>query len=738
MSKISTQISVIAATLLVSGNAIAQEKIKDGTVTGTVNQPSTAAILELESSNKGLLLPRVSLTNTKTWSLTGTVSTTGGMTVYNTNASIASTDDKYPAQGAGIYFWDGTGWVAGSPVEPWNKATTAYGATLNTQNIYQKGYVGIGDFSTQAPGAALHIKGNTDGFAVDNIIMESISTNKNADALQILSKGFSGTAPVDSNNTYLGTFGFRFNQANNSAPELNDRARLRVLYDGPTGTTPGTSMTFATAPVRSSSANERMRITGDGNVGIGTTTPTHKLHVEGVTRTTNLTNNGHAISTADFGLYNQRNQYTRIASAVGTATAIAFYNDGDSANNFAGTNTAMMIRNGNVGINTGNTTPSNKLVVKHDSANTSGLRLENFKSVPFLATNASGDVIAATLPTEPWRVAGTTNEATSNTQSIYQNGNIGIRNNNPQRAIDIIGEDGGAKDDIRITSANSVDSLSTGGLFLNRARGTAAVPTTLKNGDRIGQISFFGHNGTSYQERSNIISSIDGDISGNTVPTALYFRTGTTSAIDRMTIRSSGNVGIGTTSPTTKLSVMGTSAYGTFQMQDGSQGQGKFMASDADGKATWVNSPLTPIALGESDSSQTAILTVVDSIYLQKRIFLTPGKWIVHVGHLFNAVGATETDNAWTRITLSSSPTTQSESGFSFLTTKLVSSWLSTVGTTTEQYTFLTGTILVNVTQSGGTTLYLKTRGFVKKGTPPTILTRGNYGENYLFAVPTY
>lgn len=738
MLKISTKVTAVAATILVSGTAIAQEKIKDGTVSGTVNQPSSAAILELESSNKGLLLPRVKLTNTKTWSLTGTVSTTGGMTVYNTNANIASTDDKYPAQGAGIYFWDGTGWVAGSPVEPWNKATTVFGATANNQNIYQRGYVGIGDFSNQAPGAALHIKGTSDGFAVDNIIMESISSNKNADALQILSKGFSDPAPADSNNTFLGTFGFRFNQANNSAPELNDRARLRVIYDGPTGSNPGTNMTFATAPVRSTSATERMRITGDGNVGIGTNSPTHKLHVDGVTRTKNLTNSGHAISTSDFGLYNQSNQYTRITSAVGTNAAIAFYNDGDSANNFAGTNTAMMIRNGNVGINTGNNAPSNKLVVRHDSANTSGLRLDNFKSVRFLATNASGDVIAATLPTEPWREAGTTNEATSNTQNIYQNGYIGIRNNNPQRAIDIIGEDGGNNDDIRITSANSVDSISTGGLFLNRARGTAAVPTTLKNGDRIGQISFFGHNGSSYQERSNIISSIDGTVNGSSVPTALYFRTGTTSAADRMTIRSSGNVGIGTTEPSTKLSVVGTTAYNSFQMQDGSQGQGKFMSSDASGKATWVNSPLTPIVIGESEGNQTTAFPIEDSMYLNKFITLTPGKWIIHIGHLLNAVGASEANNAWVRLTLSSDKSNQIRTGFSFLTTELVSSWLSTVGTSTEQYTFVTGTILVNVTNSGGATLYLRTREAVKKGTVPPILSRGNYKENYLFAVPTY
>ena len=53
----------------------------------------------------------------------------------------------------------------------------------------------------------------------------------------------------------------------------------------------------------------------------------------------------------------------------------------------------------------------------------------------------------------------------------------------------------------------------------------------------------------------------------------------------------SGNVGIGTTTPSAKLHV-----NGTFKITDGSQGDGKVLTSDAAGKGTWqaIEFPSTP------------------------------------------------------------------------------------------------------------------------------------------------
>ncbi|WP_254411166.1 hypothetical protein [Dyadobacter diqingensis] len=77
---------------------------------------NAGSVLEIESTNKGLQLPRIALTNTTTWGLLGTPS--AGMHVYNTNLSITSTNVNYPTLAAkkGQYYWDGSGWVALAPL----------------------------------------------------------------------------------------------------------------------------------------------------------------------------------------------------------------------------------------------------------------------------------------------------------------------------------------------------------------------------------------------------------------------------------------------------------------------------------------------------------------------------------------------------------------------------------------------------------------------------------------------
>jgi hypothetical protein len=91
----------------------AQQKIKDGTgIPATL--PATGSILELQSTQAGLRMPQIALTNTTTWLPllgSGVAATSPGMSVYNSNAAITSTNVNYPANGVGEYSWDGTGWI---------------------------------------------------------------------------------------------------------------------------------------------------------------------------------------------------------------------------------------------------------------------------------------------------------------------------------------------------------------------------------------------------------------------------------------------------------------------------------------------------------------------------------------------------------------------------------------------------------------------------------------------------
>ncbi|MCC8146607.1 MAG: fibrobacter succinogenes major paralogous domain-containing protein [Bacteroidales bacterium] len=76
---------------------------------GSLADPHSGAVLELKSSNKGLLLPRISLNDVNVFQLEETTGSTAdmaeGMIVYNTNESIAD------GSGKGVYLWDGSKWV---------------------------------------------------------------------------------------------------------------------------------------------------------------------------------------------------------------------------------------------------------------------------------------------------------------------------------------------------------------------------------------------------------------------------------------------------------------------------------------------------------------------------------------------------------------------------------------------------------------------------------------------------
>lgn len=101
--------ALFAVMVLASSSLFAQVKIG--------SNPTVIAAgsgLEVEASDKGIRFPQVALTSTTIYAPilgVGTASTSPGMTVYNTNAGLTSTSTKYPANGVGEYYWDGTGWV---------------------------------------------------------------------------------------------------------------------------------------------------------------------------------------------------------------------------------------------------------------------------------------------------------------------------------------------------------------------------------------------------------------------------------------------------------------------------------------------------------------------------------------------------------------------------------------------------------------------------------------------------
>lgn len=97
-------------------------------VNATGAAPDAGAMLDISSTNKGLLIPRVNITNLATIApITGSATTS--MLVYNTNATT----------GLGYHYWNGTAWVRlSTDGEDWkitgNNNTTSGTHFLGTTN----------------------------------------------------------------------------------------------------------------------------------------------------------------------------------------------------------------------------------------------------------------------------------------------------------------------------------------------------------------------------------------------------------------------------------------------------------------------------------------------------------------------------------------------------------------------------------------------------------------------------
>ena len=131
-------------------------------------------------------------------------------------------------------------------------------------------------------------------------------------------------------------------------------------------------------------------------------------------------------------------------------------------------------------------------------------------------------------------------------------GNVGIGTTTPAGKLDVTGD---------VISQTSLNVAGSYYFQAKKSRGTVAVPITVNNGDALGGLMGLAYDGTAYQGNGAIQFTVNGTVATGIVPTDITFFTGASGVInastERMRITSTGNVGIGTATPVTKLTVVG-------------------------------------------------------------------------------------------------------------------------------------------------------------------------------------
>ena len=309
----------------------------------------------------------------------------------------------------------------------------------------------------------------------------------------------------------------------------------------------GSIVTSSTTANWSGSGGDVYRLSG--NVGLGTSTPATRLSVVGDTTLTGaLTTSGAVrLSALTDGLLS--------ADSSGTLNTLATSSLGLGDGTFLGlSDTPSVYTAGSILFTSGSGVASDTDQFFWDNTNN---RLGIGSSTP--SAKLTVDYLDGTDTGPRFRVGS----STATDLIVDANGNVGIGTSNISGALHVL----------RDTSYElNLESFTNGGSGIEisgrRYRGNVASPLPLQEGDTVLRLSALAARDDSVAcHSSRIRFATDGDGSGSSVPGRIVFETsnaGTNcgSNVEHMRLTSSGNLGIGTTSPSSRLTVQGNGYFG--------------------------------------------------------------------------------------------------------------------------------------------------------------------------------
>lgn len=149
----------------------------------------------------------------------------------------------------------------------------------------------------------------------------------------------------------------------------------------------------------------------------------------------------------------------------------------------------------------------------------------------------------------------------------YIDGNVGIGTSSPEHKLEIVGDGTGFYNPLVIknnASAPVINKVSSdvdynhGGFSIHRSRGTLDAPVSVLPGDRIGGLYAGGYFDGEYHGSASVeVYVAEGAGTGSYSGNIRFMTTGDNETYreERMRISESGNIGIGTTAPKSKLQV---------------------------------------------------------------------------------------------------------------------------------------------------------------------------------------
>ena len=307
----------------------------------------------------------------------------------------------------------------------------------------------------------------------------------------------------------------------------------------------------------STNGAERMRITSAGNVGIGVSSPAGRLALAGT---------GSGSTSPEISFENQ---------TVTTGRTYAIISGDGGPLRFqditAGAERMRIASDGNVGIGTATPGASTRLNVNGrglftDGSYDPGDSTASGVSISYDTGSNIGIIgaIQTGVTEREMRMRGNTltffTNGANERMRIDSSGNIGIGTSSPGAKLDVIGavrSTGGFSSNSTTafqpqTIMSNSASDATGGYYIFY-KGRAGSTTSL-SGDTLGTLLWYGYDtGNTAVATSSIFTLQTAAAGVGSVPTALVFTNGGNT--ERMRIDSSGNVGIGTTSPVQRLHV---------------------------------------------------------------------------------------------------------------------------------------------------------------------------------------